>query len=168
MRPREISSFHEVTWLVRVRAAGTPSWILTPDPFPAPQVSSSPLPTGPAQRRLSVSPSIGGETGLVSCVLPEDLLTQILAERIQVGLCPHPYPCTELQGSHTIPVLGAEVPIHNAPTAAQNPGALDRKDGFLRPQQPCACPFDIPGQSRALVQPEATRLKVLVSRLHIF
>ncbi|XP_059006937.1 hydrocephalus-inducing protein homolog [Mustela lutreola] len=52
-----------------------------------PQVSSSPLPTGPAQRRLSVSPSIGGETGLVSCVLPEDLLTQILAERIQLSDC---------------------------------------------------------------------------------
>lgn len=122
--PERSHHFHEVTWLVRVRAAGTPSWILTPDPSPAPQVSSSPLPTGPAQRRLSVSPSIGGETGLVSCVLPEDLLTQILAERIQVGPCPQPHPCTELRGSHTIPVLGAEVLIHSAPTAAQNLGRL--------------------------------------------
>ncbi|XP_006878929.1 PREDICTED: hydrocephalus-inducing protein homolog [Elephantulus edwardii] len=52
-----------------------------------PQVSSSPLPLGPAQRRLSVSSSIGGETGLVSCVLPEELLTQILAERIQLNDC---------------------------------------------------------------------------------
>ncbi|XP_044902281.1 hydrocephalus-inducing protein homolog isoform X9 [Felis catus] len=52
-----------------------------------PQISSSPLPSGPAQRRLSVSPSIGGETGLVSCVLPEDLFTQILADRIQLSDC---------------------------------------------------------------------------------
>ncbi|XP_006746825.1 hydrocephalus-inducing protein homolog, partial [Leptonychotes weddellii] len=52
-----------------------------------PQVSSSPLPTGPTQCRLSVSPSVGGETGLMSCVLPEDLLTQILAERIQLSDC---------------------------------------------------------------------------------
>ncbi|XP_076989079.1 hydrocephalus-inducing protein homolog isoform X4 [Tamandua tetradactyla] len=52
-----------------------------------PQISSSPLPLGPTQRRLSVSASIGGETGLMSCVLPEDLLTQILAERIQMSDC---------------------------------------------------------------------------------
>ncbi|XP_077746033.1 hydrocephalus-inducing protein homolog isoform X4 [Canis aureus] len=52
-----------------------------------PQVSSSPLPSGPTQRRLSVSASIGGETGLMSCVLPEDLFTQILAERIQLSDC---------------------------------------------------------------------------------
>ncbi|XP_037671842.1 hydrocephalus-inducing protein homolog isoform X7 [Choloepus didactylus] len=52
-----------------------------------PQVSSSPLPSGPTQRRLSVSASIGGETGLMSCVLPEDLLVQILAERIQLSDC---------------------------------------------------------------------------------
>uniref|UniRef100_A0A8C9JFG5 HYDIN axonemal central pair apparatus protein n=1 Tax=Panthera tigris altaica TaxID=74533 RepID=A0A8C9JFG5_PANTA len=52
-----------------------------------PQISSSPLPSGPTQRRLSVSPSIGGETGLVSCVLPEDLFTQILADRIQLSDC---------------------------------------------------------------------------------
>ncbi|XP_038394321.1 hydrocephalus-inducing protein homolog isoform X4 [Canis lupus familiaris] len=52
-----------------------------------PQVSSSPLPSGPTQRRLSISASIGGETGLMSCVLPEDLFTQILAERIQLSDC---------------------------------------------------------------------------------
>ncbi|XP_036044752.1 LOW QUALITY PROTEIN: hydrocephalus-inducing protein homolog [Onychomys torridus] len=52
-----------------------------------PQVPSSPLLMGPTQRRLSVSASIGGETGLMSCVLPEDLLVQILAERIQLSDC---------------------------------------------------------------------------------
>ncbi|XP_021488188.2 hydrocephalus-inducing protein homolog [Meriones unguiculatus] len=50
------------------------------------QVSSSPL-TAPAQRRLSVSASVAGETGLLSCMLPEDLLIQILAERIQMSDC---------------------------------------------------------------------------------
>lgn len=59
-------------------------WILTPDPSLSKQVSSSPLPSGPTQRRLSVSASVGGDTGLVSCVLPEELFTQILADRIQV------------------------------------------------------------------------------------
>ncbi|KAB0347974.1 hypothetical protein FD754_012831 [Muntiacus muntjak] len=52
-----------------------------------PQVSSSPLPSGPTQRRLSVSASVGGDTGLVSCVLPEELFTQILADRIQLSDC---------------------------------------------------------------------------------
>uniref|UniRef100_A0A8C8TUT7 HYDIN, axonemal central pair apparatus protein n=1 Tax=Peromyscus maniculatus bairdii TaxID=230844 RepID=A0A8C8TUT7_PERMB len=52
-----------------------------------PQIPSSPLLMGPTQRRLSVSASIGGETGLMSCVLPEDLLVQILAERIQLSDC---------------------------------------------------------------------------------
>ncbi|KAG8523663.1 Hydrocephalus-inducing protein, partial [Galemys pyrenaicus] len=52
-----------------------------------PQISSSPLPVGPMQRRLSVSASIGGETGLMSCVLPEELFAQILAERIQMSDC---------------------------------------------------------------------------------
>ncbi|XP_048648423.1 hydrocephalus-inducing protein homolog isoform X1 [Marmota marmota marmota] len=51
-----------------------------------PQISYSPL-LGPTQRRLSVSASIGGESGLMSCVLPEELLTQILAERIQLNDC---------------------------------------------------------------------------------
>ncbi|XP_004431871.1 PREDICTED: hydrocephalus-inducing protein homolog [Ceratotherium simum simum] len=52
-----------------------------------PQISSSPLPSGPTQRRLSVSASIGGETGLMSCVLPEELFIHILAERIQLSDC---------------------------------------------------------------------------------
>ncbi|XP_032984537.1 hydrocephalus-inducing protein homolog [Rhinolophus ferrumequinum] len=52
-----------------------------------PQVSSSPLPSGPTQQRLSTSTSIGGETGLLSCVLPEELLVQMLAERIQLSDC---------------------------------------------------------------------------------
>ncbi|XP_040838338.1 hydrocephalus-inducing protein homolog isoform X1 [Ochotona curzoniae] len=52
-----------------------------------PQISCSPLLPGPTPRRLSVSASVGGETGLVSCVLPEDLLVQILAERIQMSDC---------------------------------------------------------------------------------
>ncbi|XP_047385193.1 hydrocephalus-inducing protein homolog isoform X1 [Sciurus carolinensis] len=51
-----------------------------------PQISSSPL-LGPIQRRLSVSASIGGETGLMSCTLPDELLTQILAERMQLSDC---------------------------------------------------------------------------------
>lgn len=52
-----------------------------------PQISSSPLHSGPTQRRLSVSASIGGDTGLVSCVLPEELFTQILIDRIQLSDC---------------------------------------------------------------------------------
>ncbi|XP_049719569.1 hydrocephalus-inducing protein homolog isoform X3 [Elephas maximus indicus] len=56
-------------------------------PSETPQISSSPQPFGPTQRRLSVSVSIGGETGLMSCVLPEELLVQILAERIQLSDC---------------------------------------------------------------------------------
>jgi hydrocephalus-inducing protein len=33
---------------------------------------------------LSVSASVAGEDGMYSCVLPEDLLVEILAERMQV------------------------------------------------------------------------------------
>ncbi|XP_069882349.1 hydrocephalus-inducing protein homolog isoform X1 [Dipodomys merriami] len=51
------------------------------------QISSSPLLLGPTQRRLSVSASIGGETGLMSCVLPDELFIQILSERIQLSDC---------------------------------------------------------------------------------
>ncbi|KAM6223795.1 hydrocephalus-inducing protein homolog [Rhynchocyon petersi] len=54
-------------------------------PSDTPQMSFSPLPSGPAQRRLSVGSNIGGETGLMSCVLPEELLSQILGERIQLS-----------------------------------------------------------------------------------
>ncbi|XP_055993028.1 hydrocephalus-inducing protein homolog [Sorex fumeus] len=52
-----------------------------------PQISSSPLPLGPTQRRLSVSTSIGGETGLMSCVLPEELFVQILSDRLELSDC---------------------------------------------------------------------------------
>ncbi|XP_056381388.1 hydrocephalus-inducing protein homolog isoform X2 [Hyla sarda] len=48
--------------------------------------SGSPL-TGPAQQRLSVSASVGGELGLMSCVLPEDLLLEILCDRLQLNDC---------------------------------------------------------------------------------
>ncbi|NXI70129.1 HYDIN protein, partial [Anseranas semipalmata] len=41
------------------------------------------LPCVPAQQRLSISGSIPGETGLMSCVLPEDLLGVIFSERLQ-------------------------------------------------------------------------------------
>ncbi len=45
---------------------------------------SSALPCVPAQRWLSISDSAAGELGLMSCVLPEDLLVAILSERLQV------------------------------------------------------------------------------------
>ncbi|XP_063801928.1 hydrocephalus-inducing protein homolog isoform X2 [Pseudophryne corroboree] len=56
-----------------------------PDPATS-QTGSSPLP-GPAQQRLSVSASVGGELGLMSCVLPEDLLLEILSDRLQLNDC---------------------------------------------------------------------------------
>lgn len=50
-----------------------------------PQVPSSPPPlAAPIARRLSVSASVAGEEGLFSCVLPEELLVEILADRLQV------------------------------------------------------------------------------------
>lgn len=50
------------------------------------QVPSSPPPlAAPIARRLSVSASVAGEEGLMSCVLPEELLVEILAERLQVS-----------------------------------------------------------------------------------
>ena len=36
-------------------------------------------------RRLSVSASVAGEEGLYSCVLPQDLLVEIIADRFQVS-----------------------------------------------------------------------------------
>lgn len=36
-------------------------------------------------RRLSVSASVAGEDGMYSCVLPDDLLVELLAERMQVS-----------------------------------------------------------------------------------
>ena len=53
-----------------------------------PQLQQSPPGTppqaAPLGRKLSVSASVAGEDGLYSCVLPEDLLVEILAERMQV------------------------------------------------------------------------------------
>ncbi|NXT87516.1 HYDIN protein, partial [Anhinga rufa] len=47
----------------------------------------SPLPCVPAQQRLSISGSTAGELGVMSCVLPEDLLVAILSERLQLSDC---------------------------------------------------------------------------------
>jgi hydrocephalus-inducing protein len=54
-----------------------------------PQVQQSTPPgtpptAAPIGRRLSVSASVGGEDGLFSCVLPEDLLVELIAERMLV------------------------------------------------------------------------------------
>lgn len=53
------------------------------------QVPSSPPASPPSAvdppRRLSVSASVSGEDGMYSCTLPEDLLVEILAERMQVS-----------------------------------------------------------------------------------
>ncbi|XP_074644164.1 hydrocephalus-inducing protein homolog [Tubulanus polymorphus] len=52
------------------------------------QVPSSPPPlVAPIARRLSISASITGENGLMSCILPEDLLVELLAERLQLNDC---------------------------------------------------------------------------------
>ena len=40
----------------------------------------------PIARRLSVSASVAGEEGLMSCVLPDELLIDILAERLMVNV----------------------------------------------------------------------------------
>nr|XP_025038877.1 hydrocephalus-inducing protein-like [Pelodiscus sinensis] len=53
----------------------------------APQVPNSPILSAPAQRRLSISASMAGESGLMSCVLPEELLVEILSERMQLSDC---------------------------------------------------------------------------------
>ncbi|XP_033116735.1 hydrocephalus-inducing protein homolog isoform X2 [Anneissia japonica] len=53
----------------------------------ATQISSSPTPAAPIARRLSVSASVAGEEGLMSCVLPDELLVEILAERLQLNDC---------------------------------------------------------------------------------
>ena len=50
------------------------------------QVPSSPPPlAAPIARRLSVSASVAGEEGLISCVLPDDLLVDLLVERLMVS-----------------------------------------------------------------------------------
>uniref|UniRef100_A0A7M4E0J9 HYDIN axonemal central pair apparatus protein n=1 Tax=Crocodylus porosus TaxID=8502 RepID=A0A7M4E0J9_CROPO len=51
------------------------------------QVPSSPVPSVPIQRRLSISASVAGEVGLMSCMLPDDLLVEILSERMQLSDC---------------------------------------------------------------------------------
>lgn len=52
------------------------------------QVPSSPPPlAAPIARRLSVSASVAGEEGLMSCVLPEDLIVEIISERLQLNDC---------------------------------------------------------------------------------
>lgn len=48
-------------------------------------MSPPPL-AAPIARRLSVSASVAGETGLVSCVLPDELLIEILGERLMVSM----------------------------------------------------------------------------------
>ncbi|XP_021264314.1 hydrocephalus-inducing protein homolog isoform X3 [Numida meleagris] len=45
------------------------------------------LPCVPVQRRLSIEGSVAGDTGLMSCVLPEDVLGAILSERLQLSDC---------------------------------------------------------------------------------
>ncbi|XP_025031662.1 hydrocephalus-inducing protein-like, partial [Python bivittatus] len=54
---------------------------------PGSQVPSSPIPSAPIQRRLSVSASGAGDYGLMSCVLPDELLVEILSERMQLSDC---------------------------------------------------------------------------------
>ncbi|XP_044289866.1 hydrocephalus-inducing protein homolog [Varanus komodoensis] len=57
-----------------------------PDPAGS-QVPSSPIPSAPIQRRLSLSASVAGDYGLMSCVLPEELLVEILSDRMQLSDC---------------------------------------------------------------------------------
>ncbi|XP_042303381.1 LOW QUALITY PROTEIN: hydrocephalus-inducing protein homolog [Sceloporus undulatus] len=54
---------------------------------PGSQVPSSPIPSAPIQRRLSISASVAGDYGLMSCTLPEELLVEILSERMQLSDC---------------------------------------------------------------------------------
>ena len=158
--PERLDDFPEVTWLVSVRVVGTPSWVLTPDPSFSEQISSSPLPSGPTQRRLSVSASIGGDTGLVSCVLPEELFTQILAERIQVR--PHP-PAQRCRAHTSSPCCELRFSAITHPQQLRTQGSWRGKMGFFT----LFCPFDT-----ALVSlwpwlsplPETTHLKGPVGR----
>ena len=54
--------------------------------------SSPPPLAGPVARRLSVDASVTGGEGLLSCVLPEELLVEILADRLQVSNLHSYYP----------------------------------------------------------------------------
>ena len=69
-----------------------------------PQLQQSPPGTppqgAPLGRKLSVSASVAGEDGLYSCVLPEDLLVEILAERLQVCFVCQIY--DRVQGSNKV------------------------------------------------------------------
>nr|XP_032813560.1 hydrocephalus-inducing protein homolog isoform X3 [Petromyzon marinus] len=58
-----------------------------PSEPPGSQAPSVSMVGAPLQRRLSVSASVAGEDGLLSCVLPEELLIDILAERLQLSDC---------------------------------------------------------------------------------
>nr|XP_033799169.1 hydrocephalus-inducing protein homolog isoform X3 [Geotrypetes seraphini] len=51
------------------------------------QITSSSFLGGPVPCRISVSASVAGESGLMSCVLPTELLVEILAERMQLSDC---------------------------------------------------------------------------------
>lgn len=48
-------------------------------------MSPPPL-AAPIARRLSISASAVGEEGLFSCVLPEELVVEIMADRVQVNI----------------------------------------------------------------------------------
>lgn len=63
----------------------------------------TPPAAAPLRRKLSVSASVGGEDGLYSCVLPEDLLVELLAERMQVG---------DGTSSYTFPMLATGTSVH--------------------------------------------------------
>ncbi|KAM4614098.1 hydrocephalus-inducing protein homolog [Discoglossus pictus] len=70
-------------------SGGKPDIHVVPGSKPVCDTSGSPsgrtsLPGGPIPQRLSVSE---GEHGLMSCVLPEDLLQEILKERLQLSDC---------------------------------------------------------------------------------
>ncbi|KAG7468631.1 hypothetical protein MATL_G00145140 [Megalops atlanticus] len=45
------------------------------------------VPEAPRPRQLSVSGSLAGDLGLMSCLLPDELLVDILAERLQLSDC---------------------------------------------------------------------------------
>ncbi|KAI1889973.1 hypothetical protein AGOR_G00168420 [Albula goreensis] len=45
------------------------------------------MPAAQIQRQLSVSGSLAGDVGLMSCLLPEELLVDILTERLQLSDC---------------------------------------------------------------------------------
>ncbi|XP_078720178.1 hydrocephalus-inducing protein homolog isoform X2 [Lampetra fluviatilis] len=87
--PSSISIRHKGSTIVGKSRAEAHSVAMRPLPSEptgsqAPSVS---MVGAPLQRRLSVSASVAGEDGLLSCVLPEELLIDILAERLQLSDC---------------------------------------------------------------------------------